>query len=176
MPQYTTPDAIPYPTTGDRITPIEPWFANLANVVQTAITNLKNHVDRRVYGRASRVTSNQALPAANTTLQLNSMVGATGVTLANGGFRVNTAGLYTISTDFVVGRPSQTDRDFAIQVNGTTIHASRGSSNLSGVILLYRVSVAHPLAVNDVVTFTSVGTQTGEFILGSTASIARVGA
>lgn len=176
MPQTTTPDAIPYPVTGDSIVPIEPWFANLASKVQIAITNLKNHVDTRVTARLTRTTTGQELPAATTTVLFNSIWGASGVTLANGGFRVDAAGLYNISTDIIISRPSVTDRDFAIQVNGSTIFSTRGGSNRDGVILLFRVSYNYPLAANDVVTFTSVGSQTGEFIVGSSASIARIGA
>lgn len=37
----TTPDGIPYPTTGDDLTPLESWFAGQAAGVQTALTNFR---------------------------------------------------------------------------------------------------------------------------------------
>lgn len=42
MPGFTTPDSIAYPVTGDKMSPLAPWFALLASSVQTAITNLRS--------------------------------------------------------------------------------------------------------------------------------------
>lgn len=179
MPQTTTPDSLPYPVVGDNITPIEPWFANLATFVQAAITNVRNAMDKRVHGRATRTGSDQALPASATTISFNSLWGATGVSLSGGGFRVDSDGLYVITTSLVVTRAAPaagTLRDFGIAVNGTQVSHYQGEPSNTGTTVYGRFSYIYPLSANDVVTFTSTGAQSGTLLISSNAEIARVSA
>lgn len=180
MPGTTTPDAIGYPTTGDQITPIAPWFALLASTTQTALTAIRALVNTRVHGRASRVTADQSLPAAATVITLNSLsAGAQGVTLAGGGFRVSTAGVYQITATLDVNRSGaevSTWRDFDVLVNGTSVARVAAIGSTNGIIAHGRIAYQYPLAVNDTVTFSSTGAQSGMLTVNSHAEITRVSA
>lgn len=44
MPGSTTPDGVVFPVAGDRIAPLETWFAQQAGSVQTALNSIRNEL------------------------------------------------------------------------------------------------------------------------------------
>lgn len=178
----TTPDGIQYPTGDDTITPLRTWFANLANSVQTALTDLRNTVNTRSHGRASRVTSVQAVTGTSAVLSFNSLAaGASNIVLSGGGLRVSVAGVYLLTTDLVVTRTAGnvgTARDFVVAVNGSAVESFPAAASPAGpgTNAIGQFAIALALSVNDVVTITSSGSQGGDFAIGSSISLTRVSA
>ena len=174
----TTPDGIMYPTAGDKITPIASWFVNLANSVQTALTNLRNYVNTKVWGGATRTTT-QDLPAAETTLLFNSLQsGQSSVTLVSGGLRPSVAGTYLITGGVwsQINGSQNTWRDVYLKVNGVTVAKFACSMGPSGQSHVAYFPISYPLPANATVTVTSVGSQPAVLQTDTHMEIVRVSA
>lgn len=80
MPANTTPDNITYPVTGDGMSPLNSWFAQLASSVQTALTALRGELATATTGAYVRIAKATASGADQTGISAETEVTGTSVT------------------------------------------------------------------------------------------------